>query len=393
MFDGINGAVAAHAKGSKRWKKAIPAQVRKLRIGALEPILGTPEKPKTPDWWDGKVRKRKPSRPCPNPEWKKPAKKPSNQSKLSPRFDAAITAIGSMGTQHQFFLTVVTTIQFSHEDAIAAALHDVTQLDQLIRRRIPGAMYILTPEVDLYMVRDLDAGLLPDATWRNGLDPSMICYKVHIHAPVFAPGHTAASLEKVFTTTATGKRSRLYSGANQVRVIDTHIIEVNGQQVSDIRGCVGYSRKSHYRPPVDKRMMEGAPEWFLVADEIASNPKMIKIGGLRKARRKSGFSRKTQATIIDPTTATLMTVDEYRVHDNAMLGTGRSGDDGVTAGATDRNLSSNTCINSSDLSIWKRAGKEIRKKFGWFVQGVIDRVLTVVGWGGFRSGNGQVGPP
>jgi hypothetical protein len=35
MFDGINGAVGAHSKGSKRWKKAVPAQVRKLRIRAI----------------------------------------------------------------------------------------------------------------------------------------------------------------------------------------------------------------------------------------------------------------------------------------------------------------------------------------------------------------------
>jgi hypothetical protein len=196
------------------------------------------------------------------------------------------------GTQYQFFLTVVTTIQFSHDDAIKAALYDVTQLDQLIRRRIPGAMYILIPEVDSYLVQDVDVGLMPDATWKNGVDPNLICHKVHIHAPIFAPGHTAASLEKVFTTTATGKRSRLYSGANQVRVIDTRIIEVNGQKVPDVRGCVGYGRKSHYRPPVDDRMMEGAPEWFLIADAIASNPKMVKIGGLRKANRKPGVSRK-----------------------------------------------------------------------------------------------------
>lgn len=275
-------AVGKSKIGSKGWTKQILYRLRMQMIPELIPIIGTVKDPKHPPWMrkkrHGGIRIR-----FPQSEETGPSSRKVTQGEcFDPRTERALEAMEQRGTDRQYFLTVVTSMQLTHDAAIEAAYHDIRQLDSYIRRRIPNAIYVLSVEVDVCLAGDVADGLIPNHKWKQGLSPNQLVYKVHVHAPISAPDHTIWSLEDVFTKTATGKRSNLYSGSNQVRAIDMYVVSVDGVDTPDVRGCIGYARKNHYRAPVTSGMLEGCAEWLLIANAINTNPNMTRVGGVRK---------------------------------------------------------------------------------------------------------------
>jgi hypothetical protein len=176
-------------------------------------------------------------------------------------------------------LTVVTTPALSRQAALTAIAEDGKKLAAHIERRFPKAIYILVPEVDILLAKNVSASLFADARWKKGLGRHQIIYKVHFHNIICVPSMTTAEVQSAFYVTPTGKRSKNYAGANQVRALEISNEESDTTKGSDIYNCFGYATKGHFRPPVMDAMSECFAEWLLLTDEISSNQKLIVTGG------------------------------------------------------------------------------------------------------------------
>ena len=189
------------------------------------------------------------------------------------------------------FATVVASFEGTEEEAIAEAEKQAKRLEQFIRRRFKDAVSLMFPEVDLKVAKDVNAALLPTVGWKLRFDPKQRIFKIHFHGLIYVPGYNPSDIEQAFKRTANGKRSRLYSGANQVRVIPVEEAPGFDDGTPDVEGDAGYSNKYVYNPPVKARMFEGLASWLIVIDAILKNSKTIVVTGVRAGVRKAKESR------------------------------------------------------------------------------------------------------
>lgn len=189
-------------------------------------------------------------------------------------------SLGQLG-----FATVVANFTGTEEEAIAAAEKEAKRLDQFIRRRFRDAVSLMFPEVDLKVAKDVNPSLLPHVGWTLKFDPQQRIFKIHFHGLIYVPGLSPAEIEQAFKRTANGKRSRLYSGANQVRVIPVAQVPGFDDGTPDAEGVVGYATKYVYNPPVKARMLEGFVSWLHVTDAILKNSRTIVVTGVRAGVR------------------------------------------------------------------------------------------------------------
>lgn len=183
--------------------------------------------------------------------------------------------------QDVYFVTVITDIARTKEEALALLKSTGGQLDRFIRRRFPNAIWLMIPEVDILLADKIADGLVVHSGWRAGLRGERRVYKVHFHGVIYAPGLSREQVEEAFHVGRNGKRLKRYSGHNQVRAKE---MNANANGAPDVEGVKGYAAKFHYRPPVVPRMLEGAAEWVWLTYHILSDDKLIKIGGVNGHR-------------------------------------------------------------------------------------------------------------
>lgn len=263
------------------------------------------------------------------------------------------------------FATVVASFEGTEEEAIAEAEKQAKRLGQFIRRRFKDAVSLMFPEVDLKVAKDVSASLLPTVGWKLRFDPKQRIFKIHFHGLIYVPGYSPSDIEQAFKRTANGKRSRLYSGANQVRVIPVEEAPGFNDGTPDVEGIAGYSNKYVYNPPVKARMFEGLASWLLVTDAILKNSKTIVVTGVRAGVRMAEESR--DADVREP-----VRTSEYDripvLGDSMKLSLGVSRDAKVNqshfpvSGSPEASSDWDSILYSVDPSIWQDDQKQAQKK-------------------------------
>ncbi|AUR00795.1 hypothetical protein PhaeoP88_03474 [Phaeobacter inhibens] len=186
--------------------------------------------------------------------------------------------------EHVSFVTVVTDIALTKEDALAMLKATGRQLDRFIRNRFDGAIWLMYPEVDAKLARDIADNLVTHRNWCNGVPGNRLVFKVHFHGILYTPGMSHVDVEKAFKTGRNGKRTKLFSGLKQVRAIE---MRKGLGGAADVAGVSRYATKCHFKPPVKTRMLEGAAEWVWLTIQIMSDDGLIKIGGVNGPHHKT----------------------------------------------------------------------------------------------------------
>ena len=194
---------------------------------------------------------------------------------------AVLDVLRDYPVENIVFLTVVTAICLTKEEAIATVEKSSDALGRTIANRFDQPVWAMFPEVDLVLASKINEGLLPGPSQLRDVEENRLVYKVHFHGLFAAPDITPKFVEQAFKRTPSGKLCKNYAGANQVRAISVRPVEAEGRTVPDVEGVVGYSTKTHFRPPVESRMFEGFPEWVWIVDQIKQNPRFISSGNHR----------------------------------------------------------------------------------------------------------------
>jgi len=211
-----------------------------------------------------------------NPKKKRRGEAP----KHSPRVQRVIGKLMDCPRENVAFLTVVTTIAVTKEDTLHQVKTDGAKLDRFIRKRFPHAVWLMLPEVDAYQAKKISVDLVLDNSWRKGVQPNTLVYKVHFHGIIYVPGISPSKVEAMFKGYKNGKRVKHYAGNNQVRALKMNTEPGSNSNQPDCQGVVGYATKRHYRPPTTHRMLEGFVDWVWITNKLASNDKYTVIGGV-----------------------------------------------------------------------------------------------------------------
>jgi hypothetical protein len=267
--------------GTKKWWKFIAAIIHQLEYADLDHVFNGRLLPQfIADRLDPGYRKWVMSR-SKNRDQTRVGTAPKHNSRITRAMDILLNApLDKLG-----FATIVASFEGTEKEAIKAAEKEARRLDQFIRRRFRHAVSLMFPESDIKIAKDVDAALLPNVGWKLRFDPKQRIFKIHFHGLIYVPGYCPSDIEKAFKRTANGKRSRLYSGAHQVRVIPVDQAPGMNDGTPDVDGVAGYATKYHYNPPVKTRMLEGFASWLTVTDAILKNPKTIVVTGVRAGIR------------------------------------------------------------------------------------------------------------
>jgi len=269
----INMRIGLTTLGSNKWMLALLKLIRHQNIPELIPLIGIAEYPLVPsfigDRWFSKDNHI-----YVDGEWM-----PWRGPKPSRRARKTLELLRGCEAANLSFLTVVTTPAMSYATALAAIVRDGKRLASQIKRRYPNSIYVMVPEVDIVRVKNISASLFADSRWKDGLDDNQIIYKIHFHGLIYVPSMLPEDVQQAFKVTITGKRSKLYAGANQVRAIPIRHKDDDPTKNNNVYNCFGYATKAHYRPPTTERMSECFAEWLLLTNEITSNPDYIITGG------------------------------------------------------------------------------------------------------------------
>jgi hypothetical protein len=275
------------------------------------------------------------------------------------------------------FITVVASFEGSEEQAILAAEKEARRLDAFLRRRFDHPVCLLFPEIDQKVAKEVDAALIPKTKWKLEYDEKQRIFKIHFHGVIYVPGLSPDEIEQAFQTNQNGKRNKLYSGANQVRVIPVREAPGFDDGTPDIEGCCGYATKYHYNPPVKERMLEGFVSWLIVTDAIIQNPRSIVCVGIQSGIQKLCKACETYHEI-DSSCACepILQQDETfysdipslsnHVHDYEV-----SDCEQTNYPSCDLASSSPSRVfifNSLSLSVWKRNAKWVKKKTLAFIE-------------------------
>lgn len=275
QFNVWNMQVGRHKIGSSRWWSALIKNLVKLGYSELANVPFFRGKPAFLRGKHNSLRGlwNKSANTC-------PGKKRRGQP---PRFNRRVMRILDLLKKcplgYVSFVAVVTSIALTKEEALAFAKRDGERIDRFIRNRFDHPIWIMMPEVDLHLAKPIRTDLLADRAWRVGVADNRMVYKVHFHGIIYVPAKTASDVEAAFKTGRNGKRSKVYSGNNQVRAIQMDREPGNRTPTPDVYGVAGYATKTHYKPPVDRRMLEGFGEWVWLNHMITSDASLIRIGG------------------------------------------------------------------------------------------------------------------
>ncbi|WP_224826489.1 hypothetical protein [Cognatishimia sp. MH4019] len=269
------------------------------------------------------------------------------------------------------FITVVASFEGSEEQAILAAEKEAKRLDAFLRRRFDHPVCLLFPEIDQKVVEEVDGALIPKTNWKFEYDEKQRVFKVHFHGVIYVPGFRPNEIEQAFRRNRNGKRNKLYSGANQVRVIPVREAPGFNDGTPDIEGCCGYSTKYHYNPPVKERMLEGFVSWLIVTDAIIQNPKSIVCVGIQSGIQKFCKVCETYHQIdswcaCEP----IMQQDQTFYSDSPSPSRHVHDDEGscceqaqfTSCGCPNAPPRTGSILNSLSLSDWKRYAKWAQKK-------------------------------
>ena len=279
QFNILNMRIKQHAIGSPKWWKSLISGMVKLGCEELADIPFSYGKPtflrrKGVDWHDLWYKTGKD-----NPKRKRRGEPP----RFSRRVTKAVNTLRETPKGRVAFLTTINAIGLSAWEALDLVGSEGRRLESFIRRRFPHAVFVLFPEVDLLLAKNVKTDLLPDRSWRRNTPDNHVVYKIHLHGLISVPGMTPPEVERAFKFTKSGKRSRLYSGNNQVRALPLEKEPGSRSSTPDVLGIAGYATKLHYRPPVKERMLEGFAEWVWLNHRITSDAGLIRTGGTNHA--------------------------------------------------------------------------------------------------------------
>lgn len=266
----VNIGIGQANLGSRKWISRQLSNARKQNFPELAEHIGTTENPLIPkfihDRWFGSTGSTKITR-------------NRLRQSLSGRAYKACTLLRDCQVVNTSFVTVVTSVAFSREEAWQAVIRDGKKLQSLIYRRFSNAIFIMVPEVDILLAKDVSAGLLADSTWKRGVSDNRVVYKIHFHGVMYVPSMTRGEVQKSFQVTKTGMRSKDFSGANQVRAIQIKHEDEGVENKTDVFKVIGYAEKRHFKPPVRERMTECFAEWLMLTNQITSTPSVTITGG------------------------------------------------------------------------------------------------------------------
>lgn len=189
-------------------------------------------------------------------------------------------------TEEVCAITVVTSIARTKEEALAVVERDGASLDRFIRRRFSDALWVLFPEVDIKLARDVSLDVSADRTWADETPDNQLVYYVHFHGVLRAEGLSRDDIEEGFRRFRNGKRVARFAGSRQVRVQNLRERDGTIDLKQEVKNVFGYGTKRHFRPPTKQRMHEGFAEWMWLTDKIASSARLVRTGG------STGFQHK-----------------------------------------------------------------------------------------------------
>ena len=261
--------------GSDEWIDRLLQLTRKKIYPDLKSLIGTEADPITPP-----VIKHLQSR------FKRPFLRGSKHhrfygQKLPKRLEGAALRLLECPREWLWFVTIVTSANFSYQSAIDAIAIDGKKLDRFLRKRMPNSRMALIPEVSIHRLSEMNDGLFPDARWRAGKSPDQVVYKVHFHCVFYCPGKNAHNVEHELRFYENGKRTP-YSGEQQVRALPLKDDPKSKENRPDVLGVLGYSTKGHFKGPNKRSTFEAFPEWLLVQSHIHNNDDLVRVINMRK---------------------------------------------------------------------------------------------------------------
>lgn len=265
-----------HKIGTVKWKDSMISTTRRYEYPELDAIIGTVDKPIKPDHMSRQTRHWK--------KWKGDMALPNDAATRRESFGLTSrvkkVAEKLLKCRHEYcaWTTCVTSVAHDRQQALRQVANDGRRLESYIRRNFPNAIFVLVPEVDLMAIEDIADGLLPLPHWKRRYNAAALAYKVHFHGVIYVPGMRAEQIEAAITYTKNGKRSRFYSGSNQVRCLPLNV--ESGSDTPDIFGCMGYSEKRHFRPISPNHITENYAQWLWLTNEIEANPRLVITGGI-----------------------------------------------------------------------------------------------------------------
>ncbi|SFS14706.1 hypothetical protein [Yoonia litorea] len=199
--------------------------------------------------------------------------------RFGPRILRAAEMLAECPYEHLGYLTAVTSMGTSKEDAYELVEVESKRLNRYIRNRFPHAIWLLVPEVSEHMAGDVQHDLLLDREWRKGLKPNHLVYKVHFHGVLYVPGLNPQDQQLGFQRHRNGKMVKHFAGNNQVRVLPIDRERHQQDALGNILGIIGYGTKKHFSPPCKARMLEGYAEWIWLTHRITMNTNLVLTGG------------------------------------------------------------------------------------------------------------------
>jgi len=284
QYNARNRRLGKQRLGGNKWLAYIIDHMRDMDYAELRSIIGTTGSPVIPEFISRRQKQAVSLRKGASPTVSAPSERPGCPQRLRDRAQGVADLIRDCDRRWTAAVTVNTSYALTKEQAIEAFYKDAKRLEQFIRRRFPDAIFVLEPEFDQKLVKDVQRDRYAKANWKLGLDPNQQIYTIHFHGVIYAPGLKPKQIGQMFKLTANGKRSRFYSGATQVRALPLYE-ETGTDDKPDVYNFLLYAEKCHYRPPVMKRMLEGAAEWLWLTDKIQTDPQLIILGGTRKPIR------------------------------------------------------------------------------------------------------------
>lgn len=274
-FNIMNMRVGKHSVGTKKWWDQLFKALKKLGYRDLNDIEWSYGKPKFLRDRFSLLREQWAHSGKDNQKRKRRGKAPV----FALRIKKIIDLLRQCPIERLSFVTVVCRFAKSKEEALEMVQEEGRRLEQFIRRRFDHAAFVMFPEVDLVMAKKTPVYLLPFKGWKDGIPDNQLIYKVHFHGVIHVPSMGSRKVEEAFRRTANNRRTKSYSGTNQVRSLPLKFEPGQGSMTPDVLGISGYATKKHYRPPVMMRMLEGFADWLWLTHKIYQDDSLIISGG------------------------------------------------------------------------------------------------------------------
>ncbi|WP_299883325.1 hypothetical protein [uncultured Sulfitobacter sp.] len=271
----MNMRVGAHSIGSAKWFKALFKALKKLGYSELDDIKWKNGKPEFLRDQGNMLRELWYKSGKGNPKRRRRGEGP----KFSRRIRKAIALLRDCPIDRVSFVTVVAGFARSKEEALQMVRDEGVRLERYIRNRFDRAVFVMFPEVDVVMAGKIPFYLMPQKGWKDDIDDAMQIYKVHFHGVMHVPAMGPKKVEHGFRYTKTNRKTKRYSGIQQVRSLPMYSELGQSSAVPDVLGVAGYANKNHFRPPVLLRMLEGFADWLWLTHKIYQDQSLVITGG------------------------------------------------------------------------------------------------------------------